>query len=340
MGLVGMNTLVVTGGTSGIGASLVTEASGRGYRVIFGGSRDPDRVAPHLMKAGQYIQVDLEDSVSLNRFIFETQTTLGPSERNLFFVASAGISARKNEEEIERMRQINVEATAYLWASLYGELAAKATNCFVGVGSIVAAEEAAVKGDEAYQETKRQIQQMVTDAAQTDFRAFALIPGAIDTPMTRKEILFATLLLEVAKRVPSDEGLRTGLATYVGSAELGSTPAEILQTVLGRALTSQDQYEKVRKSFEKDPQLERAGAVTFLSRAARINKETANPEIAAAATGALKALDVVVEPDVVARALLDQLESGELPPDRLLKVYSSRGSWEAAPILGLMGSLG
>jgi hypothetical protein len=219
---------------------------------------------------------------------------------------------------------------------------------FVGVGSIVAAEGKAVKGDEAYLETKARIHQIVTgELPQTypDLRGFTLIPGAIDTAMTRQEMVFPMLLLGALSQAGTP--LYGHLLEIAGLGE--ATPADLLRVLLGDALKGVADYDKVDGVLTKDPQLARAGKVFFLTRGVLMDDpdgktdakgktlRVVNPAIIARVAEILNQVDVVITPDVVARAVLNQFESGAIPELGMLKVYSQGG---ADPILGLLSTFG
>lgn len=322
--------LIVTGGTSGIGAALVTQAAARGYGLVFGGSRPAEGLDSSLQPhADSYVQVDVSDDKSVERFRDTALSRLPSPDQSLLVVASAGVSARGNSEAIEEMSRINVGGTRHLLHDFGPEMRQRPGSCFVGVGSIVAAEGVAVKGDEAYQETKRKIHWIITEEVpmvHPGLKAFTLIPGAVDTPMTRKEMIFPMLLLGL---VTTRGNRNNPLVNEAGLA--GFSNAVVLRTFLMGALKATEHYQKIHKALEGDPDLGRVGKVVFLNRGAK------DPAIVARAAEILTGLDVVITPDIVARAVLNQFESGTVPEQGMLKVYSRDGS---DPILGLLGSFG
>lgn len=322
------NALVVTGGSSGIGAALAVEADGRGYGVVFGGSRPLESLDPSLRDlSARYVPVDVRDPGNVSRFREEALSYLNPSAR-LLVVASAGISTRESDEAKADMRRINVNGTRNLLASFAGPISEREGSRFVGVGSIVAAEGRSVKGDEAYQETKNEIHRVTTeDLPALGLQGFTLIPGAIDTPMTRKEMVFPMLFLGALGDPAAP--IYGRLLEIAGLGE--ATPAALLRALLGEVLTQVDNYDKIDGALTKDPQLARAGKVIFLTRGAR------NASVVARTADVLRQLDVVITPDVVARAVLNQFESGAIPERGMLKVYSQGG---ADSIIGLLSTFG
>lgn len=330
------NALVVTGGSSGIGAALAMEAAGRGYGVVFGGSRPIESLSPSLRDLpAQYLQVDVRDTNDVLRFR-DGALSYFAEPRKLLVVASAGISARENAEAIHNMNAINVDGTWNLLHAFAGAMNDAPDSRFVGVGSIVAAEGRAVKGDEAYLETKARIHQMITgELPQTypGLQGFTLIPGAIDTAMTRQEMVFPMLLLGALSQAGTP--LYGRLLEIAGLGE--ATPADLLRSLLGDTLKGVADYDKVDGALTKDPQLARAGKVFFLTRGVMTREKKVNPAIIARVAQILNQVDVVITPDVVARAVLNQFESGTIPELGMLKVYSQGG---ADPILGLLSTFG
>ena len=327
------NVLIVTGGTSGIGAALVNYGrSTLGYDVIFTGSRPVEEVPFYLnpTKNGtHYVQADVSDPVQMRKLGEKAQEVIGGRSIRLLTVASAGVSLRGSDDAVARMRDINVGGTRNLRA-LFAELSASEDDLFVGVGSIVAAEGIAVKGDEAYQETKRAIHQL-TQRVQHDYtdvlgQGLTLMPGAVDTPMTRKELIFAMLLLGAVTSTGTSP-LHAGLL-QAGGFQIGQsiTPSELLIGLLNLDGELKD------KVFA-DPGLTRRGKVAVLAQARR------EPSIINRAADILHRLDVVITPDLVAQRVFEAFEAEPrvLPEDGMLKVYSQG---DQKPILHLMNSLG
>jgi NAD(P)-dependent dehydrogenase (short-subunit alcohol dehydrogenase family) len=324
------NALVVTGGSSGIGAALAMEAANRGYGVVFGGSRPFERLDPSLRDlSAQYVQVDVRDAGSVDRFRDEALAYLGERNPRLLVVACAGVATRESQEAIEDMRRINVDGTRHLLRAFAEPLRSGEGNRFVAVSSIVAAEGKSVKGDEAYQATKAEVHRIATEETARDYpgvRGFTLAPGAVKTPMTTGEMIFSMLLLGALSQ--------TETPIYRRLLEIGglekAEPAELLRALLGDALTATPNYAKVDEVLKKYPKLGRAGLI-FLKYAG------SDPAVIERAAEALIPVDVAIRPQVMAPPLLNQFESGEIPLNGMLKVYSEGG---ADPILGLLSSFG
>jgi len=325
------NALVITGGASGIGAASVQAALGRNWLAAFCDVVPREKVPPALLTdRSLYVQADVRSGEALAGFA--AQATAFFKSRNagllptLGVVACAGISRRGDPEQVKLMESINVGGTRNLLQAFAGDL--KARGLFVGLSSIVAAEGIAVKGDEAYKATKLEARRIATEeAARLGVRGFAVAPGAIDTPMTRHESIFAFLFLGAAQVFGKpDHPLYPELIRLAGLST-GATPAAIFGALLGPELTDAADFKRVKASMEKDPSLAGAGKAYLLYANLKGEDGQIRPRAALIARAAelLKVLDVVIGPETVAAQMLDQLASGAVPPEGLLRAYSRNG---------------
>lgn len=328
-------TLIITGGTSGIGAEMVRMAQTRGYQVAFAGSRPAAELPDDLRELtvstfGQvyYCQANVRKADDLACFRQQVSTWFRPVGNRLV-VASAGVSKRKGADEIDRMVAINVGGTQNLLDAFRPDLDSFPENRFVGLGSIVAAEGMSVRGDEAYQETKQRIAAI---AKRYEF-GFVLVPGAVDTAMTRQELVFGMLMVGALTKLSTDPVLRGGFGVFAdGEDKLGSTPADALKGILGEVLVASDGFKGVGRVLDRDPVLAQGSSRLVLAKNLMADSAIQNRVVSA-----LTYLDIVIPPDVVAKRLLDQFESGRMPPDRTLRVYSRHGENR---ILGLLSAAG
>jgi NAD(P)-dependent dehydrogenase (short-subunit alcohol dehydrogenase family) len=227
------------------------------------------------------------------------------------------------------MKDINEGGTTNLLRAFAEDLKG-GRGLFVGLSSIVAAEGIAVKGDEEYKSTKAEARRIATeDARALGVEGFAVAPGAIDTPMTRHEAIFGMLLMGAARAFGGDANhpLNKEVLGLAG-VPAGSTPAAVLNGLLGGALTGTDDFKIVAETFEKDPQLARSAVMRFvgyLNPKGDDGQRHVRPEAIARSVEILTKLDVVIGPEVVARHMLDQLEKGKAPDGGLLRAYSANG---------------
>jgi len=327
------NGLVISGGASGIGAATVKGALARGWPVAFCDVQPRNNIDPSLLtERSFYLQANVAKPDQMLDFrsstiCFFAEKDLTPD--NLNVVACAGISRRGDPVQVQLMKDINEGGTYNLLYAFANDVPAGRGH-FVGLSSIVAAEGIAVKGDEEYKSTKAEARRIATEEARgLGVEGFAVAPGAIDTPMTRHEAVFGMLLLSAARTFGGNakHPLNNEVLSLAGIRAC-TTPGVVLKGLLGPALTGMDDFRVVAETFEKDPLLAMSGVLRFVS---YLNPKGADgqrhvrPEVIARSVEVLTKLDVVIGPEVVARLMLDQLEKGTAPEDRLLKAYSSNG---------------
>lgn len=328
--MIGPKTLVITGGTSGIGAATVKLAAQRGYQIVYSGSRTIDGISPELRTLHSpkvhYVQADVRNTDHI-RNLWETTLNLFPKGLGqVSVVACAGIAKRGSPEAVEEMRQTNVFGTQSLYEAFSPIVEDLVNNNrFIGVSSIVAAEGKPVQGDKEYQKTKQEILDFVRQKPQS----FALVPGAVDTPMTNKEMIFGLLLCGVISRLNDDAALRAGLVTYMGGEDkLGTTPTDILRNIIGKDFFNSASFAEGRDYLSKFPALNKNRAWPLIAKPI-----TDNDEIRKKVIATLLAMDLAVPPEEVARRFVDQLDSGEIPENLMLKVYSRSGDDLAGKLL-------
>lgn len=335
--------IVITGAAGlGIGAATVQAAVANGWPVVFSDVLSHGQVNPSLLtRRTLYVQTDVRDPNAMNVLrnasvdFFREQ---GTGDNPLGVIACAGISRRGDPAAVQMMRDINVGGTVNLLASFREDLL-RTRGRFVGFGSIVAAENVAVKGDEEYQATKIACYKIAHEvAAAMGISGFAVFPGAIDTPMTRREQIFAMLLLGAAKTVGNDTShpLHQKLLAIAG-VEAGAAPAAILTGAYGSELTSSPDFAMCRTNLPRYPRLDSPMvAVAYSKFVSYLEGKTrhARPNVIARAAYVLRLLDVVIGPEVVADRLIRQLASGEAPVNGMLRVYSDSGLDHIRDLLG------
>lgn len=335
------HALVITGGASGIGAACVRDALQRGWLVAFCdivpiALAPPDLLHDHAV----YMQADVRDAPSMKTFRDHALQSfrdhnLGEVPQ-LSVVASAGISRRGDPEQVRLMKDINEGGTLNLLWAFAKDLSEK--GLFVSMASIVAAEDMPVKGDEEYKATKQEAFRIATEEAGDTLgvRGFAVAPGAIDTPMTRHESIFAMLLLGAAQIFGQPHHAMHAQIAELAGVAAGATPAEIFAGLLGPELVEAPDFARLAGRLEKDPQLERMGKPYMLYSNVRDEEGHLHPrpELIARAAEVLAQLDVVLSPEEVARQMLDQFETGEAVEGGMMRVYSRNGENRITELLG------
>lgn len=327
---------VVTGGSSGIGLDVVRQAAAAGHPVAFCGVESREQVnvlSPGLLelKNALYMQVDVRNEDQMQEFYRDVSGFMGGTvtrPEQLVLVASAGVSLRGDKDKVQIMRDINVGGTRRFFDIFRKDLGPK--DCVIGFGSIVAAENISVEGDNDYRITKAEIIELMRQISYC--QAFAVAPGAIDSPMTRKELIFPMLAIALGRFLGQNPGhpLAAGLATYLNIQNLPDTPAAIVESMLQNASAEKARrlLGNPRYALLKDNKL-----LAVLSKGIKESEEGFVNVI-----NALKALDIIIEPSVVAGGILAQLDKGE-PEGRLLRIYSQYPHAETPPIVSLMSAL-
>jgi 3-oxoacyl-[acyl-carrier protein] reductase len=236
-------TWIVTGGASGIGASIAEDARDRGESVLVW-----DKVLPSQALAGvDYEPVDLLDSDAIRAASDRVRS------RVMAFVHCAGVSERtafSDRSAPEAMRfAFELHAVSLV-------VAIQALRGRFGVGSSIiavtsAASEIVYPGSLAYGTSKaalqRVVEQLAVELAPVGVRVNAVAPGGIETPMTqhlwadpdrsaRRQGLIpmgrqgqpAEVALAVRYLCSSDAGYVTGHTLWVdGGARVGMYSQEV-----------------------------------------------------------------------------------------------------------------
>jgi short-subunit dehydrogenase len=177
--------VLITGGSSGIGAATAAEFAARGFRVAVTG-RDPqalDRVAGATR--GVSIPGDLREPGCPRRVVDAAAVALGGLD---VVVSNAGVGwagsfTEMTDEEMDELLDVNLRAPAHVAHAALAYLR-PGTGHLVFVGSIAGL--LGVAGETWYSATKAGVG-MLADALRAELRAEAIglslvIPGVVDTP--------------------------------------------------------------------------------------------------------------------------------------------------------------
>ena len=194
-GLLAGKRAYVTGGSSGIGASIVETFAAEGARVAIGASRHADqaRAAARNLPGGNHIvvQADLYDKQQTERAADEVIAGFGGLD---IFVHSAGIDVTQTapthetpDETWDRMMNLHLNAAFRLSKRLIPAMLKGKNPAIVFIGSVCGL--VAWEGDVAYNVAKAGLQHLArciaSDYAKAGLRANVIAPGVIDTPLTR-----------------------------------------------------------------------------------------------------------------------------------------------------------
>ena len=187
--------VLITGGTSGIGAAAAQAFAGAGARVVING-RNRDN-AQRLIEASnaargeiRFIEGDLGDREACDRVVAESSACLGGLD---ILVNSAGIIYHATAEETTDQQwldtmNINVNAMFFVCRAALPQLR-RSRGTIVNIAS-----DAALSGSyhlTAYCASKGAVLQMTRamalDYAHEGIRVVPVCPGDVDTPMLRGE---------------------------------------------------------------------------------------------------------------------------------------------------------
>jgi NAD(P)-dependent dehydrogenase (short-subunit alcohol dehydrogenase family) len=188
---------VVTGAASGIGAATAARLSRGGHAVALV-DRDAaglERVERELQAAGASVRAVVADVARADECgeAVAAAAVLGPLT---LLVNVAGIMVPRDtlegatDEDLERLLAVNVLAIFRLGRHAVPAMRAAGGGVIVNVSSVHAF--ASMPGCAAYAASKGAIialtRQLALDLAADGIRVVAVAPGAVDTPLTRREL--------------------------------------------------------------------------------------------------------------------------------------------------------
>lgn len=192
-------TVLVTGGSSGIGRAVVLKLSQLGYRVAYTyrsqqhNQETQTMLSEHGLTA-QAIPCDLSDIESADSLIVDLFCEWGVIDA---LVCSAGISNTKSLEEIDeaewdRMINTNLKATFFIIKQVFIGMKKKGSGKIVCVTSIAGDRGAHYSGVH-YAASKAGISAIVKSlalqGAAHGITVNSVSPGIVDTPMAKEENL-------------------------------------------------------------------------------------------------------------------------------------------------------
>jgi NAD(P)-dependent dehydrogenase (short-subunit alcohol dehydrogenase family) len=204
-------TIIVTGASRGIGASIATELATRGFHVAcLSRSGDlPDAAGFDSQVRGRMtaLRCDITNATSVHDVFASISAALG--EPIVGLVNNAGIhlqgpSATFALADFERVMSTNAAALLVASQAAYPYLAAAGASLIVNIGSFY--DKLGVKGNVAYCASKAAVGAMTrclaVEWARNGIRVLNVAPGYIETDLNRDELNEGALQTFLRKRIP------------------------------------------------------------------------------------------------------------------------------------------
>ena len=190
-----MKTVLITGGSRGIGKSVAMKFAENGYKIIINyvsDKTDTEQLKKELLQAGAadilLIKADVSNSEDVKNMVKET---IEKFEKIDVLVNNAGITKdnllmRMSEEEFDKVIQINLKGTYLVTKEVTRYMMKKKKGSIVNLASVVGV--AGNAGQCNYAASKAGIigltKSVAKELASRNIRANAVAPGFIETDMT------------------------------------------------------------------------------------------------------------------------------------------------------------
>ncbi len=185
--------VIVTGGSRGIGASIVKELANSGYTVVLNynnSENEANKIKNELINEGKTVEIykaDIRKREEVKRLIDFTIEKFGTID---ILVNNAGISQTKlftdiTEDDWNNMIQTNLTAAFYTTQEVLKYMIPKKEGCIVNISSIYGITGASCEVH--YSVAKAGLDGMTKSLAKelgpSNIRVNSVAPGAIDTEM-------------------------------------------------------------------------------------------------------------------------------------------------------------
>ena len=200
-----MKTVLITGGSRGIGAAAVRRFAAAGYGVGFTYLRSEERAQQLVRQTGAFaIRADASSSSETDR---AATAFLGRFHHLDVLINNAGISSHgllmdASDEDYRRIMDVNLFGTFCAMRAVLPHMIGRRSGCIINVASIWGEEGAA--NEALYSASKAAVIGLTRSAAKelasAGIRVNCVSPGAIDTEMNGN--LDAAELRALCRRIP------------------------------------------------------------------------------------------------------------------------------------------
>lgn len=185
---------IVTGASSGIGASIAHALSNHGVKVVLSGRNESrlnvvaKRIQEEVQTEVDTLTVDVTQKSDIERLVRHTQEKFGRVD---ILVNSAGkmLSSSITDDDVDAwdtMLDVNVKGTLYGIHAVLPEFLKQSSGHIINISSISGFE--VTKKSTLYSATKAAIhsitQGLEKELAKTGVRATSISPGMVDTPLS------------------------------------------------------------------------------------------------------------------------------------------------------------
>lgn len=182
--------ILVTGGSTGLGAAIAAAAAARGHQAFAGARRFKAlRRSDHPGGGGLFeAPLDVTDFNSCRSAVAEMKTRLGGVD---VVVANAGVAAAGSfeetpVEEFRRLMEVNYYGAVHIIKAALPEMRAARGGLIVVISSLSAL--VGLPGDSAYAASKFALEgaceALAAEVSRFGVRIILAEPGAVDTPLT------------------------------------------------------------------------------------------------------------------------------------------------------------
>lgn len=192
-----MRSVIVTGGSRGLGLGISTRLAASGYRVIAIARSETDELRAAAAAAGKagrgalhFRGFDLAETRGIAALVAGLHKEFRPLYGlvNNAGIGTSGVLAIMPDEQIERLLQINVQAPLVLSKYVVRRMMSERSGRIVNISSIVAS--TGFQGLSAYSATKAALlgltRSLAREVGPLGITVNAVAPGFADTEMTRE----------------------------------------------------------------------------------------------------------------------------------------------------------